>query len=104
VFKVLGSVHRNDLPVIDNGDAVAQLIGLVHVVRGQDHRDLLFSIELLYVFPDMTPGLGVKFSLPVRLSSLLPRELVLAAFKTRDLSWLKVHWRAVSRSICLPLV
>ena len=38
------------------------------------------------------------------LSSLLPRELVLAAFKARDLAWLKVHRRAVSRSICLPLV
>jgi len=38
------------------------------------------------------------------LSSLLPGELVLATFKTRDLSWLKVHWRAASRSICLPLV
>jgi hypothetical protein len=38
------------------------------------------------------------------LSSLLPRELVLAAFKTRDLSRLKIQWRAVSSSICLPLV
>ncbi len=30
-----GSVHSDDLPVVDHGDAVTQLFGLVHVMRGQ---------------------------------------------------------------------
>jgi hypothetical protein len=60
VLKVIGGVHRNDLSVIHDGNAITQLIGLVHIVRRQDHRNLFFLVEPPDVLPDVPPGLRIK--------------------------------------------
>ena len=37
------SIERNQLTVIDDGDAVAQMVGLFHVMRGNQHGEMVAS-------------------------------------------------------------
>jgi hypothetical protein len=52
-------VDGHDVPVVDDGDPVA-VLRLVHVVRGEEDRDVLTLLELVDVVPDRHPGLRVK--------------------------------------------
>src|SRR5215218_11286156 len=52
-------VEGDDPALVDDGDAVA-VLGLVHVVGGDEHGDLLAAVQLLQVIPDGRPGLGVE--------------------------------------------
>src|SRR5215211_2056095 len=52
-------VEGDDPALVDDGDAVA-VLGLVHVVGGDEHGDLLAAVQLLQVVPDRGPGLGVE--------------------------------------------
>jgi hypothetical protein len=36
-LQPLGRVERHDAPVVDDRDPVAELVGLLHVVRGEEH-------------------------------------------------------------------
>ena len=55
----LGRVDRHDLPVVDDRDAVA-VLGLVHVMRGEEDRDVLTGLELVDVLPDGGARLRVQ--------------------------------------------
>src|SRR5271165_2139835 len=55
----LRSVDRHDGPVVDDGDPVA-VLRFVHVVRGQEDRDVLALFKLVDVVPDGDPGLRVE--------------------------------------------
>ena len=46
--------------VVTARDDVRRHIGLVHVVRGHEDRDLLTLLELLDVVPDRATGLGIE--------------------------------------------
>src|ERR1700677_1074850 len=52
-------VDRHDVAVVDDGDPVA-VLRLVHVMRGEEDRDVLALLELVDVLPDRYPGLRVK--------------------------------------------
>jgi len=52
-------VHRDDPAVIDDGDAIAQALGLVHEVSDEQNRDPAVS-DVLDQPPGVTPGLGVE--------------------------------------------
>src|SRR5205085_11720343 len=52
-------VDHDDLAVVHDGDAVA-VLGLVHVVRGEERGDRLTALELVDVAPDVTAGLWVE--------------------------------------------
>src|SRR5580704_3673756 len=52
-------VDRHDGPVVDDGDPVA-VLRLVHVVRGQEDRDVLALFQVVDVVPDGHPGLRVE--------------------------------------------
>jgi hypothetical protein len=43
-LQSLGGVKRDDLAAVDDGDAVA-ILRLVHVVSGEEDRDVLFRRE-----------------------------------------------------------
>jgi hypothetical protein len=58
-LEVLRRVDRDDLPVVDDGDAVA-VLRLVHVVRREEDRDVLAPFQVVDVLPDRGPGLGVE--------------------------------------------
>src|SRR3954447_26225888 len=55
----LRRVERDDLAVVHDRDPIAEL-GLVHVVRGHEDRDLLALLQLADVAPDRRSGLGVE--------------------------------------------
>src|SRR5580704_15560560 len=55
----LRRIDRDDLAVVDDGDPVA-VLRLVHVVRGEEDRDVLAPLQLVDVLPDRDPGLRVQ--------------------------------------------
>src|SRR5579859_4606569 len=55
----LRRVDRHDLAVVDDGDPVA-VLGLVHIVRGEEDRDVLALLQVVDVLPDRHPGLRVQ--------------------------------------------
>ena len=57
--QFLRSSQRNDLSVVHNRHAVAQPLGLIHIVRGQDDgaTGLLQAIDQV---PQVTPRLRIK--------------------------------------------
>ena len=55
----LGRVERDDLALVHDRDAIAEL-GLVHVVRGHEDRDLLALLQLGDVAPDRAARLRVE--------------------------------------------
>ena len=55
----LGRVQHDDLPSVDDRDAVAEL-GLVHVVRGHEDRRPFALLQRSDVAPDRAAGLGVE--------------------------------------------
>jgi hypothetical protein len=59
LLQGIRSIDHDDLAVIDDGDAVT-LLGLVHVVRGQEHSDLFTGLELVDVGPDVQSRLRVE--------------------------------------------
>ena len=46
-------------PLVHDHDAVAELLGLLHVLRGQDQGDAL-ALQLPQPLPDQVPGLRVQ--------------------------------------------
>ena len=54
-----GRVQRDDLALVHDRDPIAEL-GLVHVVRGHEDRDLLALLELADVAPDRAAGLRIQ--------------------------------------------
>ena len=50
--RMMAIVERDQLAVIDNCDAVAQAVGLVHVVRGDENRQLAMFLDVSQHFPD----------------------------------------------------
>jgi len=55
----LGRVDRDDLAVVDDRDPAA-VLGLVHVVRGEEDGDVLALLQLVDVAPDRRAGLRVQ--------------------------------------------
>ncbi len=55
----LRRVDGHDLPVVDDGDPVA-VLGLVHVVRGQEDGDVFPGLQVVDVLPDRRAGLRVQ--------------------------------------------
>src|SRR4051794_40597147 len=53
-----GGVARNQVTVADQGDLLAQLLGLFEVVRGQQDRRAL-AVQLADVAPELGPELEV---------------------------------------------
>ena len=51
--------QRDDLPLIDHGDAVAQPFGFVHVVRREHHRAARLA-EAVNHFPELPPRLRIE--------------------------------------------
>jgi hypothetical protein len=54
-----GGILHEDFAVVDDGDAVAELVGLFHVVGGEDDGDA-FLAELADGLPHGESGLGVQ--------------------------------------------
>src|SRR5206468_469857 len=50
---------RHDQPVIDDGDAVAERVGLLQIVGGEEDRHALVA-ELSHLIPDAGTGLRVE--------------------------------------------
>src|SRR5207244_2939436 len=53
------SVFDEDLAVVDDGDAVAELVGLLHIVGGEDDGDA-FAAEVADGVPHGDAALGVE--------------------------------------------
>src|SRR5262249_5923974 len=49
-----------DLAVVDDGQPVAQPIGLVHVVRADENREIAFAAQLLEQLPDDATALRIE--------------------------------------------
>ena len=58
-FQLLGSSFGDDLPVVDDGDAVAERVRLVQVVRGQKDGDAAL-VQPLHLVPDARSALRVE--------------------------------------------
>ena len=58
-LEVGGRIERDDLALIDNGDAIA-VLGFVHIVRGDEDGDLLALMEFADVLPDRGAGLRIE--------------------------------------------
>ena len=58
-FQILGGALGDDLSVIDDGDAVAERVRLVEVVRGEKHRRAAV-VQPAYLVPDAGSALGVE--------------------------------------------
>ncbi len=56
----IGRAQRDQLAVIDNGDAVAELVGLFHVVRGEQHGEVARLSEVVEHLPDGDAGDGIE--------------------------------------------
>ncbi len=55
-----GGADRDDAAVIDHGDAMRHAVGLVHVVRGEEHGDALGLVEPLDVRPHLVAALRIE--------------------------------------------
>jgi hypothetical protein len=55
----LGAAGRDQLAVVDDRDPLT-VLGLVHVMRGQEHRDVLARAQLVDVAPDVAAGLRIR--------------------------------------------
>ncbi len=55
----LRGVDRHDLPMVDDCDPVA-VLRLVHVMRGEEDRDVLAALQFVDVLPDRRAGLRVE--------------------------------------------
>ena len=60
VLEFHGSAQRHQLAMIHNGDAVAQLVGLIHVVRGEEHGEVARALELVEHLPYRDARNGVE--------------------------------------------
>ena len=54
-LQLEGRVEGLQLAVVDDGDAVAELVGLVHVVRGQEDGEIALGLDLAQHLPDRHP-------------------------------------------------
>ena len=59
-LEFLRRTLRDDLAVIDDGDALGHAVGFFHVMRGEKHRHLFFFVELLDVGPELVAGLRIE--------------------------------------------
>ena len=55
----VGLKYRINL-LVDNGDPVGYAVGLIHIVRGEEDRDLLGFVQVLHVRPKLVPALRVE--------------------------------------------
>ena len=60
VFEVFGAVQSHDPSPVDDRHPVTEVVGLLHVVGGDDHGHPLRPVHILDIFPDVPPGLGVQ--------------------------------------------
>src|SRR3989454_4295139 len=60
ILQLLGGAERDDLPVVDDADPVAEAVRLLHVVRREDEGRLHLPAEAFDVVPDVLPRLGVE--------------------------------------------
>ena len=60
ILEVFWGIEGNDLPVIDDGDPVAEPVRFIHVVRGEDDRDPLLLCQGCDILPEVVAGLGVQ--------------------------------------------
>ena len=60
LLELVGRALRDDLAVIDDGDAVGDALGFLHVMRGEEDGDLLLFVEFLDVGPELVAGLRVQ--------------------------------------------
>ena len=58
-FELRGRVEREQLAVVHDRDAVAELVGLLHVVRGEQDR-LPVGVQLAHDVPERDAALRVK--------------------------------------------
>src|SRR5262249_14005872 len=58
-YELLRSAERNDLPVIHNGDTIAQALSLIHVMRRQNDRAPCL-LQLIHQIPQVTPRLWIE--------------------------------------------
>ncbi len=55
-----GRIERHQLAVVHDGDAVAKLVGLVHVMRGDEDGEVALALEAGEHFPDGDARDGVE--------------------------------------------
>ena len=58
-LEALGGVEREQLAVVDDGDPIAELVGLFHVVR-REHDGLALRVELAHDVPQREAALRVE--------------------------------------------
>src|SRR5262249_6022637 len=58
-LQFLRSITNQDLSVIDDGHAIAQFVGLLHVVRRKQNGDALLP-QCAYVVPHRKPRLRIE--------------------------------------------
>ena len=51
VLELDGRAQRDQVAVIDNGDAVAELVGLFHVVGGEEHGEVAGAAQVVEHLP-----------------------------------------------------
>lgn len=60
ILELMRRVEGHEFPVVHDGDSVAEIIGLFHVMRRQDDRDPIFFVQLFNIIPDVPARLGVQ--------------------------------------------
>ena len=58
-LELRGGVEREQLPVVHDRDAVAELVRFLHVVRREEDR-LPFGVELAHDLPEGDAALRIK--------------------------------------------
>ena len=89
-FERHRSIERYQLSVIDDGDAVAQAIGFIHVVRGDQHGEMAGISEVVEHLPHrdagdrIEPGGRLIEKEDPRIMNQASRDLKTAPHSTRE--------------------
>src|SRR5699024_8984027 len=59
-LEVVGGVGGDDAPAVDDDDPIAERVGLIKVVGGQEHGGTAFFAQCADVVPQVHPRLGVQ--------------------------------------------
>ena len=60
LLEFLRRALRDDVSVVDDRDPLRHPLGLVHVVRGEEHGDALRLVQMFDVGPELIPALRIQ--------------------------------------------
>src|SRR5712691_6857825 len=60
LFELRGRTDGDDSSVVDHGDAIGNTVGLIHVVRREEHGDSLGLVEVSHQGPHLIAALRIE--------------------------------------------